>query len=59
MPLEEEINARLRRLSEEIRNFRKDIDEFRRRERYGPRPAEPSPVAESNDEGPRPKSSDK
>ena len=59
MPLEDEINARLRRLSEEIRNFRKDIDEFRRRERYSPRPAEPSPVAKANDDGSPPKSSDK
>ena len=30
MPLEDEINARLRRLSEEIRNWRKDVTEARR-----------------------------
>ena len=32
MPLEDEINARLRHLSEEIRAFRKNIDQLRRRD---------------------------
>jgi len=32
MPLEDEINARLRHLSEEIRAARKNIDQFRRRD---------------------------
>ena len=45
MPLEDEINARLRHLSEEIRAFRKNIDQLRR-----DRPA-PQPRA---DEKPRP-----
>ena len=39
MPLEDEINARLRRLSEEIRNWRKDVTEARRYDR--PLPSEP------------------
>jgi hypothetical protein len=30
MPLEDEINARLRHLSEEIRAFRQNIDQLRR-----------------------------
>ena len=59
MPLEDEINARLRRLSEEIRNFRKDIDEFRRRDRQFPPRAERPPTASSNDNRPRRKSSEK
>ena len=32
MALEDEINARLRHLSEEIRAFRKNIDQLRRRD---------------------------
>ena len=36
MPLEDEINARLRHLSEEIRAFRKNIDQVRRRDRATP-----------------------
>jgi hypothetical protein len=37
MPLEDEINARLRHLSEEIRAFRKNIDQLRR-DRPAPQP---------------------
>lgn len=37
MPLEDEINARLRHLSEEIRAFRKNIDQLRRRDHPPPR----------------------
>jgi hypothetical protein len=36
MPLEDEINARLRHLSEEIRAFRKNIDQVRRRDQAAP-----------------------
>jgi hypothetical protein len=36
MPLEDEINARLRHLSEEIRAFRQNIDQLRRSDRPGP-----------------------
>jgi hypothetical protein len=36
MPLEDEINARLRHLSEEIRAFRKNIDQLRRRDQPAP-----------------------
>ncbi len=51
MPLEDEINARLRHLSEEIRAFRKNIDQGRRRDQATPpsradelnRPAPESP----------------
>ena len=51
MPLEDEINARLRHLSEEIRAFRKNIDQVRRRDHATPpsradelnRPAPDSP----------------
>jgi hypothetical protein len=46
MPLEDEINARLRHLSEEIRAFRKNIDQLRRRDQ----PASPARA----DEKPRP-----
>lgn len=42
MALEDEINARLRHLSEEIRAFRKDIDQLRRRD--------PKPPAATADE---------
>ena len=52
MPLEDEINARLRHLSEEIRAFRKNIDQGRRRDQATPpskadelnRPAPESPL---------------
>jgi hypothetical protein len=37
MPLEDEINARLRHLSEEIRAFRKNIDQLRRSDQPAPR----------------------
>ena len=46
MPLEDEINARLRHLSEEIRAFRKNIDQLRRRDQPAPQ--------ERADEKPRP-----
>ena len=36
MPIEDEINARLRHLSEEIRAFRKNIDQVRRRDQITP-----------------------
>jgi hypothetical protein len=36
MPLEDEINARLRHLSEEIRAFRQNIDQLRRRDQAAP-----------------------
>ena len=49
MPLEDEINARLRHLSEEIRAFRKNIDQVRRRDRATPSRADElkRPVPES------------
>jgi hypothetical protein len=47
MPLENEINARLRHLSEEIRAFRQNIDQVRRRDQPPPSSADelnrPSP----------------
>jgi hypothetical protein len=46
MPLEDEINARLRHLSEEIRAFRRNIDQLRRSD-------QPTPQARA-DEKPRP-----
>ena len=36
MALEDELNARLRHLSEEIRAFRKNIDQLRRRDPLPP-----------------------
>ena len=52
MPLEDEINARLRHLSEEIRAFRKNIDQVRRRDHAAPRSRadelnRPAPAPES------------
>jgi hypothetical protein len=42
MPLEDEINARLRHLSEEIRAFRKNIDQVRR-------PDKPAPLSRADE----------
>jgi len=51
MPLEDEINARLRRLSEEIRNSRKDIVELARRDRRPPSRDEVPAVKSRGDAG--------
>ena len=49
MPLEDEINARLRCLSEEIRNWRKDVTEGRRHHRAVSTDPEPSRGSQPDD----------